>query len=174
MLGDALFIVVYVHPEGYIYADCEIFDKIVCTSMELLEHFNLHNICLTGDFNARTGSIDDFVFMDEIVSKANPVVPDFVKDALPNYDIDVLRHSKDIKSDNFGKYFIQWCQNLDLRIVKGRFESGSALASCKDTSVIDYFAISPELFSSTLDMKVKPFNPIFSDVYNTIELHVYP
>ena len=74
--------------------DSEIFDTIVCTSMELLEHFNVHNICLTGDFNARTGSIDDFVFMDEIVSKSNPIVSDLVKDclALPNYDIDVLRH----------------------------------------------------------------------------------
>ena len=60
VLGDVLFIVVYVHPEGSIYADSEIFDTIVCTSMELLEHFNVHNICLTGDFNARTGSIDDF------------------------------------------------------------------------------------------------------------------
>ena len=80
VLGDILFIVVYVHPEGSIYADSEIFDAIVCTSMELLEHFNVHNICLTGDFNARTGFIDDFVFMDEIVSKANPIVSDLVKD----------------------------------------------------------------------------------------------
>ena len=66
------------------------------------------------------------------------------------------------------------CQNLDLRIVNGRFGLDSALATCKDTSVIDYFAISPELFSCTLDMKVKSFNPLFSDVHNTIELHVHP
>ena len=31
-----------------------------------------------------------------------------------------------------------------------------------------------ELFSCTLDMKVKSFNPLFSDVHNTIELHVHP
>ena len=94
--------------------------------------------------------------MDEIVSKANPIISDLVKDclALPNYDIDVLRHSKDLKSNNFGIYFIQLCQNLDLRIVNGRFGLDNALATCKDTSVIDYFAISPELFSCTLDMKV--------------------
>ena len=55
VLGDVLFIVVYVHPEGSIYADSEIFDTIVCTSMELLEHFNVHNICLTGDLNVALG-----------------------------------------------------------------------------------------------------------------------
>ena len=58
--------------------------------------------------------------------------------------------------------------------MNGRFGLDSALATCKDTSVIDYFAISPELFSCTLDMKVKSFNPLFSDVHNTIELHVHP
>ena len=62
VLGDVLFIVVYVHPERSIYADSEIFDTIVSTSMELLEHFNEHNICLTGDFNASTVSIDDCVY----------------------------------------------------------------------------------------------------------------
>ena len=111
------------------------------------------------------------VFMDETVSKSNPIVSDLVKDclALPNYDIDVLRHSKDLKSNNVGRYFIQLCQNSDLRIVNGRFGLDSALATCTDTSVIDYFAI-----SCTLDMKVKSFNPLFSDVHNTIELHVHP
>ena len=93
MLGDVLFIhvVVYVHPEGSIYADSEIFDNIVCISIELLEHFNLYIICLTGDFNARTVSVDDFVLMDEIVSKANPLVPDLVKDFCY---CQTIRHSK--------------------------------------------------------------------------------
>ena len=61
--------------------------------MELLDHYNVHKRCFTGDFNAPSGMLDDFVFMDDTVSKANPVIPDLVKDclALPNYDIDVLR-----------------------------------------------------------------------------------
>ena len=176
LFGDVLFTIVYVHPEGSVYVDPEIFDKIVCTTMELLDHYNVHNMCFTGDFNARSGMLDDFVFMDDTVSKANPVIPDLVKDclALPNYDIDVLRKSKDLKTNNFGKCFIQMCQNLDLRIVNGRFGLDSTLPTCKDASVVDYFAISPELFCSTLDMKVKLFNPLLSDVHNVIELHFHP
>ena len=51
--------------------------------MKLCVHFNLHNICLTGEFNARTGSIHDCIYgRNCIESQPNPMVPDLVKDCL--------------------------------------------------------------------------------------------
>ena len=39
--------------------------------------------------------------------------------------------------------------------------------------MVDYIAVSPELFSNIIDMKIKNFNPLLSDVHKPIELHIH-
>ena len=114
--------------------------------------------------------------IDDKVMDCNIVIPNEAKDclSLPNYEIDQLRSSIDTKTNNYGKCLINFCQNIDVRIVNGRFGVYSSLATCRDASVVDYFIISPELFNSVISMKVRNFDPLFSDVHNVIELHIHP
>ena len=65
------------------------------------------------------------------------------------------------------------CQNLDVKITNGRFGVDSSLPTCKDVSVVDYFLVSTQLFVNILDMKVKFFDPLISDVHNAIELYLH-
>ena len=176
LIGDVLFGIIYIPPEGSVYADPDIFKSLSGIALDLLDHLELHNICLIGDFNARTGDLNDFVCMNEKVLQANFVLSDLAKDYLsfPNYKIDELRTSKDPSTNNYGKEFVQLCQNLDVRIVNGRLGHESSLNTCKDASVVDYFATSPELFNSIISMKVRCFNPLLSDVHNVIDLHIHP
>lgn len=176
IMGNILFVIVYIHPEGSRYFDPDIFDSILCTTIELMSHFNVCNICLIGDFNARTGIMEDYVNMSEIICSSNPVLPNMVKDCIDllNYDDVVLRKSQDTKINNHGKLFIQLCQILDVRITNGRFGHNSSSNTCKDASVVDYMAVTPQLFANIIDMKVKEFNPLLSDVHKSIELHIHP
>ena len=176
MIGEVLFVVAYINPEGSRYVDEDIFDKMTYYTLELSDHFSASNICIMGDFNARTGDLIDYVHMDDLVLRDNPNVPDIVKDCLvfPSYDIDVIRTSKDDKVNNWGRNCIQFCQNLDVRLVNGLYGVNSSLPTCKNLSVVDYFALSPGLFSSIVDMKVKTFDPLLSDVHNVIELRIHP
>ena len=174
LLGKVLFVIAYFHPEGSIYADNDIFDTVTYNTIELMNHFEIDKLCMMGNFNARTGGLDDFIIIDEQVTKANPFVPDLVNDCLtiPSCDIDVLRVSKDSKVNSYGRSLLQMCQNLDVRITNGRFGVNSSMPTCKDTSVVDYFLVSPQLFVNILDMKVKSFDPIISDVHNDVELYL--
>ena len=115
MIGEVLFIVAYINPEGSRYVDEDIFDKITYYTLELSHHFSASYICIMGDFNARTGDLIDYVHMDDLVLRDNPYVPDIVKDCLvfPSYDSDVIRASKDGKVTSWGRNVIQFCQNLD-------------------------------------------------------------
>ena len=175
-IGDIIFGIVYVPPEGSKYTDHEAFESLSNIILELMEHLECPNVCLIGDFNARTGRLDDFVVIDDKVMDCNIVIPNEAKDclSLPNYEIDQLRSSSDTKTNNYGKCLINFCQNIDVRIVNGRFGVYSSLATCRDASVVDYFIMSPELFNSVISMKVRNFDPLFSDVHNVIELHIHP
>ena len=174
LLGKVIFVIAYFHPEGSIYAEKDILYTVTYTTIELMNLFEIDKLCMMGDFNARTGRLDYFIVIDEQVTKANPFVPDIVNNCLsiPSCDIDVLRVSKDSKVNSYGRSLVQMCQNLDIRITNGRFGVTSLMPTCKDASVADYFLVSPQLFVNILDMNVKSFDPIISDVHNAVELYL--
>ena len=58
-IGDILFGIVYVPPEGSKYTEHEAFESLSNIILELMEHLECPNVCLIGDFNARTGRLDD-------------------------------------------------------------------------------------------------------------------
>ena len=83
------------------------------------------------------------------------------------------RSSSDTKTNNYGKQLINICQNIDVYIANGRLGERSALATCRDASVVDYILLSSELFSDALNLNVLNFDPLFSDVHNTITLKLH-
>ena len=137
LLGKVLFVIAYIHPEGSVYADNDLFDTVTFTTIDLMNHFDVDKLCMMGDYNARTGGLDDFIVIDEQVIKANPCVPNIVNEclAIPSYDIDNIRISNDTKNNNYGKCLVKMCHNLDVKITNGRFGVDSSLPTCKDVSV---------------------------------------
>ena len=74
----------------------------------------LGHIVLTGDFNARTSSLPDYVADDSAFYIPLP----------PDYEVDtpVTRYSQDKSVNNFGKELLTLCIAGQLRIVNGRVQ----------------------------------------------------
>ena len=91
-------------------------DSIWSLLQEEIAVFSVNNhIILTGDFNARTGSLPDNILMD-----SDQYVP-----VLPEYTVDtpVTRASKDKTTNSYGKELLDLCISSKLRIVNGRVGS---------------------------------------------------
>ena len=39
----------------------DLFDTVTFTTIDLMNHFDVDKLCMMGDFNARTGGLDDFI-----------------------------------------------------------------------------------------------------------------
>jgi hypothetical protein len=68
------------------------------------------------------------------------------------------------------------CQSLDLLITNGRLgkDQGVGALTCKNTTVVDYCILSPELFAYVSEFEVLPFDPMISDVHNALHVEVLP
>ena len=66
------------------------------------------------------------------------------------------------------------CQSLDLLITNGRLgkDQGVGDLTCKNTTVVDYCILSPELFAYVSEFEVLPFDPMISDVHNALHVDI--
>ena len=104
-------------------------------------------IVLSGDFNARTGIMNDFVINDDI---------DKYIDTGNDYSVDSLKYNRsrqnmDGKLNSQGRALLDLCKAAGLRIINGR-KMGDLLGeyTCikpNGKSVVDYFIMSKELMS---------------------------
>ena len=88
--------------------------------------------------------------------------------------IESERYNCDSITNNNGYKLIDICKNHDLHTVNGRFgnDKGIGETTCKSISAIDYVIASPELFTKINDFMVDMFDPLLSDVHNTICLEL--
>ena len=74
---------------------------------------------LAGDYNARTGELDDFIMTD-----STEFVPELCKLCdNPSYhtdDFNMPRENVDKEINNYGRDLISFCQYYDMHIVNGR------------------------------------------------------
>ena len=85
--------------------------------------------------------------------------------------ISTFRYSEDkCKVDNYGKRLLSLCKSLDIHFANGRLGKDSRVGSvtCKNTSVVDYCLLSPELFTHVINFEVLPFDPLLSDVHSAL------
>ncbi|KAJ8307056.1 hypothetical protein KUTeg_015140 [Tegillarca granosa] len=113
------------------------------------------HVIMMGDFNSRTGTLDDFTNFEKVSA--------FLHDTLQT-DIDFVdksRQSLDKVTNTMGNRLLDLCKSMDLRIMNGRLEGdiegNYTFQNKRGISVIDYFLCS----HSSLDY-VGAFN-IFSD-----------
>ena len=172
-----LFGACYIPPERSDYSSIDIFDVI---ETELLKYAVDKNckVCLLGDFNAHTGKKDDFVEMNHYVSESAQLDKE-IKQNFDFVDLDALgickkRSSLDKSVDNYGNRLLLLCKDLNLLIANGRLfkDKNIGALTCKESTVVDYCIMSPELFTNILDFEILPYDPMLSDVHNAIYIEM--
>lgn len=172
--SDTLFCATYIPPEGSTYSDISLFDDLESDLLELNQ--NNSQICLLGDFNARTGNNCDSVPFDENIEQF--LHSDNPYDELNRLTISDLgfsneRHNSDVlQVNNYGKRLLEVCKSFNLCIANGRLGRDESLGkkTCKGSSVIDYVILSPLLFTAVKDFEILPFEPLVSDAHSGVYL----
>ena len=167
-INDILFGVMYIPHEHSVYNTEELFDIIQSDILNICEKENCTNVCLLGDFNARTGQLQEY-------EKFNKHVVDMSFDGNCNWilkdpDSCADRSSVDTTTNAHGLKLLELCTNINLRIVNGRFGTSSSLPTSKGNSVIDYMIMSPDLLTEIVTFEIENFDPLLSDVHNCLSL----
>ena len=127
-------------------------------------------VFLLGDFNAQTGTLEDFTTPDTFLSD----YLNFDQDTINFYDqkcelerlgINITRKSMDRKKNNSGFELIDICKNLNLTILNGRFgqDKNKGAMTFRNISVIDYAIVSVKCFDLLKDFQIKGLDRIYSD-----------
>ena len=123
-------------------------------------HLALFLTCFTAQFDfAVSDSCDDFE--NELLIHAH---------ALNLCNISLRRSSGDDICNNYGYRFADFCKNMGLYIANGRCgeDCNIGKTTCKGTSLVDYIVISHDLFPIVKMFVVEDFNPMLSDIHNTV------
>ena len=134
-----------------------------------IEHFQKRvNVLLCGDFNARVGSENDFIYQDTCSNNFLPLFKSY------NFDKQILkRYNKDKTLDSRGKNLIDLCISNQLRFVNGRVLGDTfGNFSCYTThgaSTMDYVLVSEGIQDHILYLKVNDFIPCLSDCHCLIQ-----
>ena len=164
-----LFVCVYIPPEGSSYADCNTFDEI---GQLICENRGDSEVCLLGDFNARTGVLQDHMEPNNILDDLSV----FENELVYLYDngFDLQRFSQDSNRNNYGYKLVEMCKNCNLLIVNGRIGSDHGLGklTCKQKSVVDYIIVSPRVFANVQKFKIEQFSELYSDVHCALSIEI--
>ena len=141
---------VYVPGSDSKFADESDFDIITEDILTFREKYNCPFL-LMGDFNSRTGNLEDYASKPECTPRTNA----------------------DKKVDTYGRNLIRMCKDLNLKIVNGRFgsDAGEGNFTChKPTgkSCVDYCVMSDCLLTYVSDFCVDTFDRLMSDVHSPI------
>ena len=107
---------------------------------------------MVGDFNARSGNIDDLISIEDAIQKE--IGLSYIYDALTDSKTEleslgccVERCNNDHHVNNNGHKLIDLCKHIDTHIVNGRIgdDLGIGKLTCAGASTIDYALASPEL-----------------------------
>ena len=139
---------VYISPEKSRYFENEIFDEL---EKDIASFSSKGNIMLLGDFNARTGTLEDFISKDK-----NNLIHDTTENCLQP----PKRQSFDNTINNHGKQLLGMLKATDLKIVNGR-TTGDSLGrptfhGAKGISICDYIICDQDLLQSINNFVVKP------------------
>ena len=97
---------------------------------------NIRDVCLIGDFNARTGTSAGFLTN---LDGTFDTISDDVH-SLDKLNIPYQRTSEDSSCNNFGNLLLNFCKHTSLYIANGRIgdDKNIGKTTCKSVSVIDY------------------------------------
>ena len=152
---DILLCLVYIPPRDSPYFDPDIFTNL---ENDINNLKNDYSIVLMGDFNARTGTENDFIVegLNDFIPHDNFPLPR----QIPN------RNSFDGHINEHGKTLIEICKSLDLRILNGRCKGDSlgkiTFHGSQGISTVDYIITDHETMNIFQNFVVRHPSP-FSD-----------
>lgn len=167
---------IYIPPEGSVYYDENCFDIIIQDIIELQCKYRGPFI-MVGDFNARTGLLDDFLDIDERVAELSGLNKEdelFNSRAkMEDLGLTTGRYSLDRQVNNTGRKLIEFCRSLDLKMVNGRFgcDKGVGNFTCHKNvgeSLVDYVLMSPQLMPRVNNFLVDDLDKLMSDVHSPL------
>ena len=168
----------YLPGENSIHKDKEMFDVITEDIFVLKNTYNLP-ICLIGDLNSRTGTLDDSFTIEPCIIN-NCGFEEFAHDLFDlnsNEDCQIYekRYNRDTTINSNGELLVEFCKANNLKIVNGRCGADKELGdftfnSPNGSSTIDYCIISPNFFSHILDFEVDVLDQNLSDFHSPIIL----
>ena len=141
----------------------------------MIEHFyNLKQILLLGDFNAKTKLLNDIP--QPYIQPDEPDLPTFVNHLDSNIDdlfninkISLQRLSQDISSpNNYGHRLIDFCLSSNFFILNGRcgLDKNIGKTTCNDKTVIDYALLTYDSLEQLCpSIYVHDFSVLLSDVH---------
>ena len=133
-------------------------------------------ILLLGDFNGRTGTLNEFMNYEENNDIFDPKFFQFhdMFSILNSFNIPTKRSNLDQKVNQNGKDLIDMCKYQDLCILNGRIGMDSNIGSttCADKSAIDYAISTHDLLKHITNFTVDKFDPLLSDKHNPIILNL--
>jgi hypothetical protein len=91
---------------------------------------------------------------------------------LQELNIDIERRSKDCNRNNFGNILIEFCRNNNMIICNGRVgkDKGVGEFTCKNSSVVNYCIVSPNLLKIINSISILEPSKLFSDVHSPLLL----
>ena len=164
---------VYIPPEGTRYTTIEYFTEI---ERELSEQCEFRYVCVCGDMNGYTSTMNDFVEagrsvdedMDDFESTDSTVIQSTYFD---DVNIQKKRSSMDKhRANNYGHKVIEMCKACNLLILNGRVgvDKLYGRCTCNDKSVVDYVLADTHLITLVSEFEVLDYEPVLSDVHSPI------
>ncbi|KAK6195700.1 hypothetical protein SNE40_001072 [Patella caerulea] len=127
--------------------------------IEIRTEYGFVDITLAGDFNSRTGDLEDYVENDSLR---------YIQD-IEIYEPDIFnirRHNLDKEINNYGRQLIDLLKTYGIHLLNGRFpgdrEGNYTCFANRGKSAVDYIAISTPLFQYIADFSV----PLSYQMYN--------
>ncbi|WAR28630.1 hypothetical protein MAR_014334, partial [Mya arenaria] len=87
-------------------------------------------------------------------------------------DIPITRKCIDQNVNNYGNQMIEFCKNNNTFILNGRInpDYDNPKLTCKNTSTVDYFISTSDVFQNVIELKILDFCSLLSDVHCPVEL----
>ena len=150
--SNLLYIVVYLPPEGSAVYRSEEMNGINLLEDELVRLKNIypnHEIVISGDMNARTGTDDDFLIDDRITH-----LPIGNWYAPSNFNLPRCSRDKPNIINGHGKSLLDLCKTHDIHIINGRKDGDrNGELTCftsRGSSVVDYTLASANFFDNII------------------------
>lgn len=148
---------IYIPCEGSIHNDPNDY-PIICEDIVALYSKYDCPFVLLGDYNSRTGDLDDFLSQE------------INKQKFQDLGLETERYNCDKKVDSNGRSLIKMCNDLSLCILNGRFGSDRNVGQCTcvksvGQSLIDYAIVSSSLFPSVSNFWIDEYDSCMSDVH---------
>jgi exonuclease III len=152
--------IVYAAPKGSPYADSSLFADIC---QEVAEATSQGGVLLAGDFNARTGTEDDFFDCSDLADVV--LLPQAIEDTPPNNL--PQRQNCDIgKPSGWHREFLDLCRTAGLFILNGR-TPGDMSGECTGLSNTGFSTVDYFLTTSDQLECVKHLEVICDDAYSS-------